>query len=129
MNARAVALKVLGRIEAEGAYANLAVPGELAQSTLDERDRRFVTELAYGTIERRRWLDYQLAPYIGARAARLPAMIAEILRLTLTFLFVVWILPQAPFVLIMAATLAVFAAVWTLMYFRPGAKVVPVEAG
>ena len=41
----------------------------------------FATELAYGTIERRRWLDFQLAPYLGARAATLPAMIAEILRM------------------------------------------------
>ena len=53
----------------------------LRRSALDARDRAFVTELAYGTIERRRWLDYQLEPYLGARAAKLPAMIAEILRL------------------------------------------------
>jgi len=53
----------------------------LRRAKLDGRDRGFVTELAYGTIERRRWLDFQLAPYIGARAATLPQMIAEILRM------------------------------------------------
>ena len=53
----------------------------LRASALDARDRAFVTELAYGTIERRRWLDWQLEPYLGARAAKLPQMIAEILRL------------------------------------------------
>jgi 16S rRNA (cytosine967-C5)-methyltransferase len=53
----------------------------LRRSHLEPRDRGFVTELAYGTIERRRWLDYQLAPYLGARAAKLPLMIAEILRM------------------------------------------------
>lgn len=53
----------------------------LRKSVLDARDRAFATELAYGTIERRRWLDYQLAPYLGARAAKLPPMIAEILRM------------------------------------------------
>lgn len=53
----------------------------LRKNELDARDRAFATELAYGTIERRRWLDYQLEPYLGARAAKLPAMIAEILRL------------------------------------------------
>jgi 16S rRNA (cytosine967-C5)-methyltransferase len=53
----------------------------LRRSNLTPRDRAFVTELAYGTIERRRWLDYQLAPYLGARATKLPQMIAEILRM------------------------------------------------
>jgi 16S rRNA (cytosine967-C5)-methyltransferase len=53
----------------------------LQRSALDARDRGFATELAYGTIERRRWLDFQLAPYLGARAAKLPAMIGEILRM------------------------------------------------
>jgi len=53
----------------------------LRKGSLDPRDRAFATELAYGAIERRRWLDYQLAPYLGDRAAKLPAMIAEILRL------------------------------------------------
>jgi 16S rRNA (cytosine967-C5)-methyltransferase len=58
VNARAVALKALGRIETEGAYANLAVPGELAHSDLDERDRKFVTELVYGTTRMQRACDF-----------------------------------------------------------------------
>jgi 16S rRNA (cytosine967-C5)-methyltransferase len=53
----------------------------LRATSLDARDRAFATELAYGTIERRRWLDFQLEPYLGARAAKLPFAIAEILRL------------------------------------------------
>jgi 16S rRNA (cytosine967-C5)-methyltransferase len=53
----------------------------LRKTPLEPRDRAFATELAYGTIEQRRWLDFQLEPYLGARAARLPSMIAEILRL------------------------------------------------
>jgi 16S rRNA (cytosine967-C5)-methyltransferase len=58
MNAREVALKALGRIEAEGAYANLAVPGELAHADLEERDRRFVTDLVYGTTRMQRACDF-----------------------------------------------------------------------
>ena len=58
MNARTVALKALGRIEAEGAYANLALRGELGRSSLDERDRGFVTELVYGTTRMRRACDF-----------------------------------------------------------------------
>jgi 16S rRNA (cytosine967-C5)-methyltransferase len=53
----------------------------LRRAQLEARDRGFVTELAYGTIEQRRWLDFQLAPYLGDRAKKLPLMIAEILRM------------------------------------------------
>ena len=57
MTARAVALRALQRIDA-GAFANLVVGGELAKSRLDERDRRFVTDLVYGTTRLRRACDF-----------------------------------------------------------------------
>ena len=81
-SARNVAFAVIRDVfgpNARGAAESL--DRHLRKSSLDARDRGFVTELAYGTIERRRWLDYQLAPYLGDRAAKLPLMIAEILRL------------------------------------------------
>ena len=81
-SARNVAFAVIRDVfgpEARGAAESL--DRHLRKSSLDARDRAFVTELAYGTIERRRWLDWQLEPYLGARAAKLPQMIAEILRL------------------------------------------------
>jgi 16S rRNA (cytosine967-C5)-methyltransferase len=65
----------------EGRGAAESLDRHLRKSSLDPRDRAFATELAYGTIERRRWLDWQLQPYLGTRAAKLPLMIAEILRL------------------------------------------------
>ena len=81
-SARNVAFAVIRDVfgpDARGAAESL--DHHLRKSSLDQRDRAFVTELAYGTIERRRWLDWQLEPYLGARAAKLPQMIAEILRL------------------------------------------------
>ena len=56
--ARRVALDALLRIDREGAYANLVLPGVLARSDLDERDRAFVTELVYGTTRMRRACDW-----------------------------------------------------------------------
>ncbi len=53
-NARAVAYKALHRIDHDGAYANVVVPQLLASSGLDQRDRRFVTELVYGATRMRR---------------------------------------------------------------------------
>jgi 16S rRNA (cytosine967-C5)-methyltransferase len=81
-SARNVAFAVIRDVfgpDARGAAESL--DRHLRASSLDLRDRAFATELAYGTIERRRWLDWQLQPYLGARAAKLPQMIAEILRL------------------------------------------------
>jgi len=57
-SARSVALHALQRIEREGAYANLVLRAELERSGLDARDRRFVTELVYGTTRMRRACDY-----------------------------------------------------------------------
>jgi 16S rRNA (cytosine967-C5)-methyltransferase len=57
-SARHLALRVLGRIDTEGAYANLALRSELDRSGLDRRDRAFATELVYGVTRLRRRLDH-----------------------------------------------------------------------
>jgi 16S rRNA (cytosine967-C5)-methyltransferase len=53
-----VALDVLGRIDEGGAYANLVLSGALDRSGLGDADRRFVTDLVYGTTRMRRACDY-----------------------------------------------------------------------
>jgi 16S rRNA (cytosine967-C5)-methyltransferase len=55
--AREVALESLRRIDDDGAYANLVVPALLERSGLAANDRRFVTELVYGTTRMRRACD------------------------------------------------------------------------
>ena len=57
MTARHVALRVLRRIESEGAYANLTLAAELERSHLSDMDRRFATDLVYGTTRMRRACD------------------------------------------------------------------------
>ncbi len=56
-SARAVALDVLRRIEHEGAYANLVLGPMLDASELSDQDRRFATELVYGSTRMRRACD------------------------------------------------------------------------
>jgi len=63
VNARQTALKALRRIDG-GAYANLAVRGELDHSRLDDRDRHFVTDLVYGTTRMRRACDFLVDRYL-----------------------------------------------------------------
>ena len=63
-SARAVALRCLLRIEHEGAYANIVTPSELERSSLSDRDRRFVTDLVYGTTRMRRACDALLGRFL-----------------------------------------------------------------
>lgn len=63
---RRVALDALVDIEEAGSFANLRLGPILARSGLDERDRRLVTELVYGTIRRRRSLDYLIDRFLVA---------------------------------------------------------------
>jgi 16S rRNA (cytosine967-C5)-methyltransferase len=57
VGAREVAYRVLRRIEGEGAYANLALMAALSTSALSDVDRRFATDLVYGTTRMRRACD------------------------------------------------------------------------
>ena len=63
-SARRLALDVLVRIDARGAYANAVLPAALASAGLDKRDRAFATELVYGVTRRRRALDWVLDPFL-----------------------------------------------------------------
>jgi 16S rRNA (cytosine967-C5)-methyltransferase len=55
--ARRVAYDVLQRIDSHGAYANLALGPALERSNIDARERRFTTDLVYGTTRMRRACD------------------------------------------------------------------------
>ncbi len=62
--ARRLAADVLGRVEREGAYANLALSSALDASDLDPRDRAFATDLVYGTTRMRRACDDLVDRYL-----------------------------------------------------------------
>ena len=47
------------------AFANLVLDGELRRSTLGEQDRRFVTQLVYGTTRMRRACDFLVERFIA----------------------------------------------------------------
>jgi 16S rRNA (cytosine967-C5)-methyltransferase len=59
-----VALDALDRIDEGGAYANLVLPGVLDRSGLAPADRRFVTDLVYGTTRMRRACDHLVDGYV-----------------------------------------------------------------
>jgi len=82
ITAREVALQVCRDVfGASPRGAREALDYRLRKTELSPRDRAFATELAYGAIKMRRYLDFELQPYVGERAKSLPQPIAEILRL------------------------------------------------
>ena len=80
VTARSVALVALERVE-NGAYANLVLPPLLRDSGLDGRDRAFATDLVYGTVRRRRALDFLLTPCSSQALARLEPIVRAALRM------------------------------------------------
>lgn len=64
MSSRKVAFETLKRIDHQGAFANLVLDSELKRSNLDEQDRRFVTQLVYGTTRMRRACDFLVDRFV-----------------------------------------------------------------
>ena len=81
MSARAVAFQVVRRVFEQGAYADRVLRGAADAAGLDERDRAFAMQLAYGTVQRVRPLDHAIAA-LGRRPVRkLDAPVLAALRL------------------------------------------------
>ena len=81
MSARKLAVQLLDRTEQEKSYSNLLLNHALAQSTLEERDKRLCASLYYGVIERRITLDAVLSHYCKQPLRKLDGTVRNILRL------------------------------------------------
>ena len=81
MTARDVAFRVVLRVFEDGAYADRAFRSEAGAAGLDEHDRAFAMQLAYGTVQRARTLDHAIE-VLGKRPVRkLDAPVRAALRL------------------------------------------------
>ena len=63
-NPRQVAFDALIKVEKQGGYSNLTLDYVLSKNELNSKDRAFVSNLFYGTVERKITLDYQLSLYL-----------------------------------------------------------------
>ncbi|MFO0578443.1 MAG: transcription antitermination factor NusB [Polyangia bacterium] len=75
-----IALRVLVRVE-EGAYATLALSGEVERSRLDGKGRALCTELVYGTLRRALRLDRALAALAPRGLGKIDPLTRSVLRL------------------------------------------------
>lgn len=77
---RRVALETLLDVSRSDAYASLALDKRLAQANLPRRDRAFVTQLVYGTLENRLTLDWRINQFLTGEK-EIDETIREILRM------------------------------------------------
>lgn len=80
-NARKVALDILNAIEMEEAYSNLAIQEALRKNPLKVEDKRLVSRLVYGVLERRMKLDYCIQKYSKTKLKKIQLRVLNILRL------------------------------------------------
>ncbi|MBO1624909.1 16S rRNA (cytosine(967)-C(5))-methyltransferase RsmB [Bacillus cereus] len=79
-NVRELALDGLMQVEKSGAYSNLLLNNLIEKSQIDRKDVGLLTEIVYGTIQRRDTLDYYLQPFLRKKVE---AWVKVLLRLSL----------------------------------------------
>jgi 16S rRNA (cytosine967-C5)-methyltransferase len=80
--ARKVAMDLLYRVEAEGAFASVLI-ASIPEASLERRDRALVQELVLGVLKWRRTLDYFIERYAGRDPSELDLQVLITLRLGL----------------------------------------------
>lgn len=64
---RELALQLLIRIEKESSFSHLLISDAMKRADIPQADENLLTEIVYGTIERKITLDYYLQPFIKNR--------------------------------------------------------------
>lgn len=82
VTAREAALDILTRVESEKAYSNLLLNQTLQKLSLSRLDAGLVTEIVYGTIQRRNTIDYFLNRFVAKGVEKLEPWVRSLLRLS-----------------------------------------------
>ncbi|MCQ2480866.1 MAG: 16S rRNA (cytosine(967)-C(5))-methyltransferase RsmB [Clostridia bacterium] len=80
-SARQVAFEALLKIHKDGAYSNLVVDSMLKESDLDDRDKAFVSNLVYGSLDRLILIDFNLSLYLNQPSKKLKPELHTVLVL------------------------------------------------
>lgn len=94
-DSRFLVFNLVTQVNREGAYANLRLPYLLGQSNLDQRDRSFVTELAYGTIRMQGRHDFAISAHSDRRIEEIDPVVIDLLRIGIHQLHFMRVSPHA----------------------------------
>lgn len=95
MTARELALRVINEVNINGAYANIAFAKEINNQRLSEQERRFATELIYGTIKSMPTLDWILQKFVNRRLDKIAPVILNVLRMGVYQIFLLTKVPTS----------------------------------
>lgn len=84
---RASAVKIVFEVNERGAYSNIALNKELTNQKFNDLDRRFCTELVYGTIKAGYSIDWIISKYINRPFKKIDPKVLAILRVGMYQLF------------------------------------------
>jgi 16S rRNA (cytosine967-C5)-methyltransferase len=82
-NARSIALSVLEKVEKSGAYSNISLNQSIQKSNLNDKDKGLLTEIVYGTIQRKKTIDYYISLFVKKDLKKLDVWVLSLLRLSL----------------------------------------------
>lgn len=81
MNAREIALKVLYDIEKNDNYSNISINKHFRDVKLSDQDRGLATEIIYGVVENKYYLDYIIDKLSKIKAKKLSIYVKILLRM------------------------------------------------
>ncbi len=81
MKAREIALKVLYDIESNDNYSNIAINKHFKELKIDNQERGLATELIYGVVEKKLYLDYIIDKLSKIKAQKLENYVKILLRM------------------------------------------------
>lgn len=81
-NVRETALELLEAVEKNQSYSNLLLNNAIKKNEIDQKDIGLLTELTYGTLQRKMSLDYFLQGFLKGNK-KIESWVQQLLRLTL----------------------------------------------
>ncbi|MCQ2483806.1 MAG: 16S rRNA (cytosine(967)-C(5))-methyltransferase RsmB [Clostridia bacterium] len=79
--ARQTAFELLNKIQRDNSYSNLALDAVLEKTQADINDKRLISALVYGVVERKITVDYELSLYLSQPLKKLKPQVLTILRM------------------------------------------------
>ena len=92
---RLAAAKIIYAVTENGAYANVELSQTLRRENFSDLDRRFCTELVYGTIKTAVTLDWKLQKYLNRPLEKVDAKVLAVLRLGMYQIFLMNKVPES----------------------------------
>ncbi|MBR1647246.1 MAG: 16S rRNA (cytosine(967)-C(5))-methyltransferase RsmB [Selenomonadaceae bacterium] len=84
---RLAATKIVYEVSKNGAWANVVLAQTLRQEKFTDLDRKFCTELVYGTVKAGASLDWKIAKYLNRPLKKVDAKVLAVLRVGMYQIF------------------------------------------